>query len=334
MDLYRRLLERLDASPQVRRTALASNLPLSPGLSGSPQVEGWEPRAGETELVVGYQMVSPSYFEVLGLARVEGRLFDDTDDGQGAQVVIVDAEMARRYWPGGRAVGRRLALPGLTPPGQWLQVVGVVESLAVEGVTELPERRLYLPYPQLPTGTLEVVARTAGAPRAAAPALRQTVRGIDPQIPIPRLRDMEAALRESIARPRVNAVLFTVFAAVALLLASLGVYGVMAYSVSQRTREIGVRMALGSDRGRALGLVLRRGMLLTAAGLLLGWGAALLLGRTLESTLAGLTYEVSATDAVTLLGVPVVLAAVAFLACWLPARRATKVDPTEALRYE
>jgi putative ABC transport system permease protein len=145
---------------------------------------------------------------------------------------------------------------------------------------------------------------------------------------------MEAALRESIARPRVNAVLFTVFAAVALLLASLGVYGVMAYSVSQRTREIGVRMALGSDRGRALGLVLRRGMLLTAAGLLLGWGAALLLGRTLESTLAGLTYEVSATDAVTLLGVPVVLAAVAFLACWLPARRATKVDPTEALRYE
>jgi putative ABC transport system permease protein len=334
MDLYRRLLERLDASPQVRRTALASNLPLSPGLSGSPQVEGWEPRAGETELVVGYQVVSPSYFEVLGLERVDGRLFDETDDAQGARVAIVDDELARRWWPGGSAIGRRVSLPGLMPPGEWLRVVGVVRSLAIEGVSDLPERRLYLPYPQLPTGTLEVVARTAAAPLAAAPALRQTVWSLDPQVPIPKLRDMEAALRESIARPKVNAVLFTVFAAIALLLASLGVYGVMAYSVSQRTREIGVRMALGSDRGRALGLVLRRGMLLTAAGLLLGWGVAVLLGRTLESTLAGLTYEVSPTDAVTLLGVPAVLAAVAFLACWLPARRATKIDPTEALRYE
>ena len=210
----------------------------------------------------------------------------------------------------------------------------MVQDLAIEGLSDFPERRLYLPYPQLPTATLEVVARTAGEPLGAAAALRQTVRSIDPQIPIPKLRDMDQAVRESIARPRVNAVLFTVFALVALLLAAVGVYGVMAYSVTQRTREIGVRMALGSDRARVLGMVLRRGMMLTVAGLALGLVATVLLLRTLESTLEGLTFGIAATDLVTLVGVPLLLAAVAFLACWLPARTATKVDPTVALRYE
>ena len=334
LDLYRRLLDRLDAAPQVRRAAVTSNLPLSPGLTGSPQVEGWEPSPGEVALVVGYQVVSPSYFEVMGLERVDGRLFTDADNDQGPRVVIVDDELARRYWPGASPLGRHLALPGLTPPGEWLQVVGVVDSLAIDGLSEYPERRLYLPYAQLPSPTLEVVAQTAGAPLAAAGALRQAVWGIDPQIPIPKLRDMHQALAESTSRPRVNAVLFTVFAAVALLLAALGVYGVMAYSVSQRTREIGVRMSLGAERGRVLALVLRRGMVLTVSGLVLGLVATVLLVRTLESTLDGLTFGIAATDLVTLVSVPLVLALVAFLACWWPARRATRVNPTEALRYE
>jgi len=334
VDLYRRLLERLDASPQVRRAALASNLPLSPGLSGSPEVEGWEPGPGAAAPVVGYQMVSPSYFEVMGLERVDGRLFGDADNDQGPRVVIVDDDLAERYWPGVSPIGRRLALPGLTPPGEWLQVVGVVESLAIEGLSDYPERRLYLPYPQVPTGSLEIVEQTAGAPLGAAASLRQTVWSIDPQIPIPKLRDMEEALGDSLARPQVNAVLFTVFAAVALLLASVGVYGVMAYSVTQRTREIGVRMALGSERSGVLALVLRRGMGLTVAGLLLGLVVTVLLVQTLKTTLDGLTFGIAATDLVTLVSVPLVLALVAFLACWIPARKATTVNPTEALRYE
>ncbi|HMB53254.1 MAG TPA: ABC transporter permease [Thermoanaerobaculia bacterium] len=334
VELVRRLDERLEAAPELRRAAFASLLPLERGPAGTPVVEGWDPGSAEATPLVAYQSVSPDYFEVLGLSVVDGRLFDTTDSDQSVPVAIVDRDLAELYWPGRSAVGRRVHLPGLMPPDATLQVVGVVDNLEIDGLTEAAERRIYRPYLQAPTRDLRVVVETAGPPLGGADALRQTVWAIDPQMPIARLQAMEEEVSSSISRPRVNAVLFAVFAAVALLLASIGVYGVMAYSVAQRTREIGVRMALGARRGGVLALVMKRGMLLAVAGVVAGLGLALLLGRLYASQLAEVTFGVSTTDLVTFVAVPAVLVLVALVACWLPARRATRIDPTEALRYE
>lgn len=334
LDLYGRLGERLAAAPEVSSVALASDLPLVPRFSGSPTVDGWEPAPGMTAPVVGYQSVSPEYFEVMGLGLLEGRGFEATDNAQAARVVIVDDELARRYWGEGEALNRRLTLPGLIPEGEWLRVVGVVDSLEIEGITQAPERRLYIPYPQFPTPSLAVLARTNGDGSGAAGAVRRVVRAVDPGLPLETVRGMDTVLDESIETPKVNSLLFTAFGLVALLLASIGVYGVMSYSVAQRTREIGVRMALGSERKTVMALILGRGMLLAAAGLALGLVVAFLLARALSGALGELAYGVSATDLGTFVLMPLVLAVVALVACWWPARRATKVNPTVALRYE
>ncbi len=334
VDLQGRLLERLEALPQVRRAAAASNLPLAPGLEGSPEVEGFEPGPGAVVPVVAYQMVSPGYFDTLGLEVVEGRGFADADGAEAPRVAVVDAELARRWWPDRTAIGRRVRIPLPVPPGEWLRVVGVVEDLRTEGLSQHAERRLYLPFAQQPSRQMALVARTAGAPLDAAGPLRRAAWSVDPELPLDPVQPMRAAVEEALARPKVSSLLFTLFGVVALLLASIGVYGVTAYSVAQRTREIGVRMALGSRRGAVMGLVLGRGMGLAAAGLALGLAVTLALAKALEATLGELAYGVSATDVATFVAVPLVLAAVALLACWLPARRATRVDPTEALRYE
>lgn len=335
LELYGRLGERLAAAPEVASVALSSDLPLEPRFSGSPTVDGWEPAPGMTAPVVGYQSVSPEYFEVMGLELVDGRGFEATDNAQAARVVIVDDELARRYWGEGEALNRRLSLPGLTPEGEWLRVVGVVRSLEIEGITQAPERRLYIPYPQYPTPSLAVLARTAGGGTSgAAGAVRRVVRAVDPGLALETVRGMDTVLDESIETPKVNSLLFTAFGLVALLLASIGVYGVMSYSVAQRTREIGVRMALGSERKTVMAMILARGMLLAGAGLALGLVVAFLLARALSGALGELAYGVSSTDLGTFVLMPLVLALVALVACWWPARRATKVNPTVALRYE
>jgi len=332
--LQRRLLERLAAVPQVRRAAVTSNLPLTHGVQGSPEVAGFEPGPGEVVPVVAYQRVSPDYFEVMGLEVVDGRGFTAGDDERSPRVAVVDAELARRWWPDQTPIGRRVRVPIPVPPGEWMRVVGVVENLHIAGLSQEPERRLYMPFLQVPTPQTTVVVETAGPPLAAAEALRRTVWSLDPDLPLDHVQTMRQAVEGSLSRPKVSSLLFTVFGVVALLLASIGVYGVMAYSVAQRTREIGVRMALGSRRGRVLGLILGRGMGLAALGLALGLAVALGLAKSLEATLGELAFGVSATDVATFVAVPLLLAAVALLACWLPARKATRIDPTEALRYE
>jgi len=334
VELVRRLDERLEALPDVRRAAFASLLPLERGPAGSPIVEGWEPGSSAAAPVVAYQSVTPDYFDLLGLAAVDGRLFTDADNDQTVQVAIVDRELASLYWPGRSAIGRRLHLPGLMPPDSWLRVIGVVDDLEIAGLSEAEERRIYMSYLQSPTRTLNVVAETTGVPFAAAETLRRTVWAIDPQMPIPRLEAMDEVVSSSISRPKINAVLFTLFAAVALLLAAIGVYGVMTFSVAQRTREIGVRMALGARRGGVLAMVMKRGLLLATGGLTLGLVLALLLGRLYAGQLAAVVFGVSPTDLATFVVVPLVLTLVALVACWLPARRATRIEPTEALRYE
>ncbi|HEX2253774.1 MAG TPA: ABC transporter permease [Thermoanaerobaculia bacterium] len=334
LDFSRRLAERLAAAPGLAEVALASDLPLEPRFTGGPEVEGWQPGAGDTPPLAGYQMVSPGYFRVLGIPLSEGRDFTAADRDGAAPVAVVDQQLARTYWPEGSALGKRLRLPGLGPAPEWRQVVGVVGSLDIEGFVVAPEPRVYLPFSQSPTPMVAVVATTEGDAAAAAQAVREAVWAVDSEQPVDDVRSMDRALAETIARPRLNATLFTVFAGIALLLAAVGVYGVMAYSVAQRTREIGLRMALGADRATVLAMVVRRGMVLAGAGLAAGLVLALLTGRLAARWVEDLAYGVSATDVATYLAVPLLLAGLVLVASWLPARRATRVDPQVALRHE
>jgi putative ABC transport system permease protein len=244
-------------------------------------------------------------------------------------VVIVDEALARRYWPGADALGKRLNLAG-QPEGVWSTVVGVVRHVHSAALTKEGEPQIYIPFAQSPRSTLSLVVRTAGDPRALAPLVRQRVRELDPDLPLARLGPMPELLARAAARPRFNLLLLAVFAGSALLLAALGIYGVTSYAVAQRTHEIGVRMALGARRGDVLALVVGQGMGLSLAGVGLGLAVALALSRLV----AGLLFGVAATDPATYAALALLLAGVALVACWLPARRAAALDPVVALQEE
>jgi predicted permease len=238
--------------------------------------------------------------------------------------------MARTYWPGQEAVGKRLKPGGPDSDSPWRTVVGVVGGVKQYALDTDSRVTVYMPHGQSPSGTMYVVARTSGDPGALAQALTREARAIEPNVPVYDVKTLEERLSDSLARRRFAMTALGLFALVAMLLAAVGIYGVMSYSVAQRTREIGVRVALGASRRAVLGLVLRRGMLLAALGIGAGLAGALPLARVLGSLLFG----VSAADPVTYAAISLLLALAALLACYVPARRATKVDPMVALRYE
>jgi len=243
----------------------------------------------------------------------------------------VDDEMVRRYWPNEDPVGKRLAFFG--PPGeprQWITVVGVVGHTKHEGLDADARVQLYLPYRQQGFNTMSIAVRTAGDPGQAVNAVRGAVRTVDKDQPLSQVRTMDELLEASVGQRRLSMLLLGLFSAIALVLAAIGIYGVMSYTVAQRTREIGVRMALGAARASVLGLVLRQGVALALAGVAAGVLASLGLNRLIASQL----YDVRATDPATFIGVAVALTTVATLACLLPALRATRVDPVVALRQE
>jgi putative ABC transport system permease protein len=246
-------------------------------------------------------------------------------------VALINEALARRLWPGEDPIGKAIRLDDGGPDGDGpdpRRIVGVVKDVRQRDWAAGAMPEMYLAYLQTPSSSLTLVVRTIGD--RVAPAIEQAVAAVDPTLPATRARRMEGVVDEALGQPRFNLLLLNVFAGVALLLAALGIYGVMAYAVSRRTREIGVRLALGARAAQVLRLVLRRGLGLTAAGLALGLGAALLVTRLM----ATLLYEVSATDPLTFGVVSLVLAAAALLACYLPARRATLVDPMVALRQD
>jgi putative ABC transport system permease protein len=292
---------------------------------------------------LAYNVVAPDYFRTLGMPLLRGRDFTSRDSAEAPRVVIVNDTLARRFWPDTEPVGKRLYLPrfvapppsikssNLTIEGEdALEVIGVAKTGKYVALSEEPRPMMYWPLAQSYGPGVALHVRAAGDPRALTPALRDAIRSLDPFLPVFHVRTLEEQRSGSLFLQRMAASMLGAFGGLGLLLAALGIYGVMAYSVSRRTREIGIRMALGARVADVLRLVLREGSRLVILGLVLGLGAAFAATRVLQTFLFG----ISANDPLTYLGVSLLLLGVALLACWLPARRAAKVDPIEALRCE
>ncbi|MCI0353297.1 MAG: ABC transporter permease, partial [Acidobacteriales bacterium] len=324
------LLTRLRSLPDVQSAALTTWLPLTRTtwfrtltIEGHPPWErGQEPR-------VEASAISPGYFRTLGVQMSAGRAFTDDDRADMPGVVIINETLARRFFPGENPLGKRLDGPNRQSP--WATIVGVVADVKHLGLDQEVRPETYFPYLQAPPGgSLRLLIRTAAGPLTLATALRRAVTASDPDQPVYDLQLMEQRLANSMALRRNGMLLFGIFAAVALLIAAIGIYGVISYAVGQRTHEIGIRMALGAQAGDVLKLIMRQGLVVTLTGIAIGLAGA----SVLTSVMKSLLFEVSATDPATFLSISLLLAAVALLACYLPARKATKVDPLVALRHE
>ena len=285
------------------------------------------------------RFITPGYFDAMRIPLLRGRDITEHDVDGATRVAVVSRSMAERYWPGEDAVGKRIAYAGIRQGGRpdWIEIVGVVGDIKHRGLDIESKPEIYVPVYQplftnrrTPPLSLYVAVRASGDPSALAAAARREVLAVDPEQPVANMKTMSERLAESVAERRFNMTLLGLFACVALLLACVGIYGVMSYAVARRTHEIGIRVALGAQARDVLRLVLGQGMWLALAGVAAGLAGALAATRVMASLL----YGVSATDPLTFAGVSVLLTAAAALACVVPARRATRVDPMVALRYE
>ncbi|HJQ33856.1 MAG TPA: ABC transporter permease [Pyrinomonadaceae bacterium] len=328
----RQLLEQLRALPGVKSAATNTSLPMSGwNQSGSFRIEGRTVAPNESAPHGARWMPSEDYFQTMGIPLIKGRYFDARDTADAPGVAVIDETLARKYWPDEDPVGKRITFEGGQQQPRWREVVGVVAHVRNEGLEGESRGQYYVPYAQRANNTdVFVVLRTDGDPSSLAPAVRGAIASVDRDLPVYRVTTMEKMVSDSLSQRRFSMFLFGVFAALALALAVVGLYGVMSYGVAQRTHEIGLRMALGAQRGDVLRMVVGQGMLVVAVGLGVGLVAAFGLTRVMSSLLFG----VSSADPLTYAGIAVLLAAVALLASYIPARRATKVDPMVALRYE
>ncbi|HEX8852451.1 MAG TPA: FtsX-like permease family protein, partial [Pyrinomonadaceae bacterium] len=326
-ELYRQMRERTGALPGIRSVSLTRIVPLTGGgQRRTIDIEGYAPQANEdTEL--NTNVVAPGYFATMQIPIIQGRDFTERDIKGSPGAVVVNEEFARRYLAGQDPVGKRIRTE---PEEPWQEIVGVVKTGKYRSLREEPLPFIYIPLGQELQSGMALVARTDGDPQAALAALRAELRALEPQLPLFGVGTLSEQLSSALSTDRMIAVLLSVFGGAAMLLAAVGLYGVMSYAVAQRTHEIGVRMALGAQTRDILRLVVGQGMLLALVGVVLGLCAAYGLTRLLSSLL----YGISATDAATFAAISLLLASVALLACYLPARRAAKVDPMTALRYE
>jgi putative ABC transport system permease protein len=325
---YRRLHDGVAASPGVTASAIATTLPMTGSDIGMGFAPADRPIVPGQRSAAAFFGVSPEYFTTLGIRIVRGRGFTERDDEQAAPVVIISETMAAKYWPGQDPVGKRVKLSynGTGPR----EIIGVASDVKQKALTDADSAQMYTPFVQAPWPFLTAVARTAAAPAVAAGSLRQLLTRLDPEQAAGEIRTVDQYVARSIATPRFTALLLAAFAGLALLLAGFGLYGVMAYSVAQRRREIGIRLALGARAADVRSLVVNQAMRLGATGLGLGLAGALAVTRVLESQLFG----VSASDPLTFAAVSAALITVLLLAAYLPARRATRVDPIVALRAD
>jgi putative ABC transport system permease protein len=337
IDLVDRFAQRLTTLPGARAAGAVTNLPLTGSLGDlNFYPEGRIIAEGGVSPRADWQVVTPGYFDAVGMRVLRGRAIGPEDHADAPGVVVISRSLAARFWPGEDPIGQRFTLGGGAGPGV-VSVVGIAEDVRHAALSNEPRPEMYLPHAQFRfwnTGevvrSLTFAVGTAGAPASLAAGARSALSALDPSLPMSALQTMEQVRAASVARPRFLAALLAVFAAVALVLAAVGVYGVMAYAVSRRTQEVGIRVALGARPADVLRLVVAQGMVLALAGIAIGLAGALALSRVLASLL----FRTAPTDPLTLAAVSVGLAAVALMACWIPARRATTVDPLVALRAE
>ena len=331
VSFYQGLWERIRRLPGVEASGGVSALPLTGGIGwGGITIEGYDASSGQSLIQSDMRAASVGYFETMKIPLIRGRFFAEQDTKESARVVIVDENMARTYWPNADPIGKRLKFGSAGNNNPWMTVVGVVTNVKHYALDADSRVALYVPHLQSGAGSLSIAARTTADPANIAGAVTREVRAMDPNLPIYDVKTMEQWLLESLARRRFAMLMLGLFAVIAMLLAAVGIYGVMSYTVAQRTREIGVRVALGAQTRDVLRLVVRQGMLLAGVGI--GVGLAAAIGATRLMT--GLLFGVRATDPITFAAIALLLAIVALLACLLPARRATQVDPLVALRVE
>lgn len=332
LEVQQQLLDGIRRLPGVLASGAVSQLPLGGiDVSGNIEVEGRPASSDQPDPSTGWRIASPDLLRALGIPLLQGRSFNARDDERAEKVVLVDANLAQRLWPGESPLGRRIRLKDQTPElSAWRTVVGVVDNVRYRDLSDAEVDQLYLPLRQHPRRFIALVLHTAGDPLRLAREVRQTVQSVSRDLPIFSLGSLEERLRNSLVRPRFNALLFAAFAATALLLTVIGVYGVISYSVVQRQRDFGLRSALGAQRRDLTLGVVKEGLVLAALGIALGLGVAVAATRLLGKLL----YGISPTDGVTYLAVAGGLGALVLLASYLPARRAARVDPLVALRAD
>ena len=328
---FNQAMERLQRLPGVRSAGMVNFLPLYGGLGSSTafKIMGRpEPPPGQ-EPGTDVRVVDAGYFQTMGIPLLRGRNFSDVELREAKRVILINEALARKYFPNEEPIGQRLDVAMFETP-VITEIVGVVGNVRYDSLIDEAPPAVYFPHPELAYPFMTFVLRTDGDPAAIAPAVQREIRALDPNQPISDVRTMEQVMSEAVSRSRFNTLLLALFAGLATLLSAVGIFGVMNYSVALRTREIGLRLAIGAQPRQVLLLVLRQGLLLTVIGLVLGLGASLALTRLLS----GLLFGVTAVDASTFATISLLLVLVSLLACYLPARRAMRIDPMLALRYE
>jgi predicted permease len=323
---FHEVMDRITSLPGVECAGAADSAPMLTNDTGPVSIEG---HAVEPEIQAERPKITPDYFCAMGIRLLRGRTFTWADDEGSLPVAILNESAARHYWPNEDAMGKRVKLEDGSAP-VWRQVVGIVGDVRQDGLVKEGRPEVYAPLLQVPVPYMLLAVRTRAEPAALTAAVRHAVMAVDKDQPLFQIKTMEQVVGDSVAGPRFQMSLLAIFATIALGLAAIGIYGLMSYTVNQRTREIGIRMALGAKRGDVLHLVVRHGMLLAIVGVVLGTVGALLLTRFLS----GMLYGVGVNDPTTLLSVAILLIGVAALASYIPARRATQVDPMVALRHE
>jgi putative ABC transport system permease protein len=327
---YAELLERLNSLPGVVATGATQLLPIRRDpVADSFQIEGRQMRFPGDLLPAEYRVVTPGYFTAMQIPLLEGRYLAESDTASSQPVVMISERSARLYFPHSSPLGRRISFSD-PQTGPWHTIVGVVRDIRNWGLAAEPTPETYISLRQNPKPLMTLLIRTTGDPQQLAAAVRAELRAFDKELMPEQVATMEQIISRSLAQRRLNLALIGALAALAVVLAAFGLYSLIAYTVAQRTHEIGIRLALGAERRNILQLVLKQGFKLAAIGIALGLVGACAATQALRSLL----YGISPTDPVTFVAVPFLLALIALLACWLPARRATRVNPVEALRAE
>jgi putative ABC transport system permease protein len=327
---FRQAVERLEALPGVRSVGTVSALPIAAlGAATSFTIEGHPPPAPGDKLTTDVRAIDENYFNTMDIPLINGRTFNKQEAIEDRKVAVINETMARKYFPGEDPIGKRLLVNMKATP-ELTEIIGVVGDAKYDKLEGEVRAMVYWTHPELVYPSMTIVMRTTVDPLSLAAAAQREIQAIDKDQPVSDVRTMESWLAESVSRTRFGTLLLGLFAGIALILAAVGIYGVMAYSVNQRTQEIGIRMALGAQRSDVIKLIVGQGMSLTLIGVAIGLIAAFALTRVMSSLL----YGVSATDPLTFIGISLLLTVIAFLACYLPARKATRVDPMDALRYE